>query len=405
MGLRMMPADRAGRSKKRRVLVLFPHMVTAGGALNYTLRLSEQLLAHECEVAILTLRANPKDFALPAAVEVISLEGPLTSSLGYWLFFPYWQWKINKAIITWGADVLVPQVFPANWWGWLYKRKHPGIKLVWICHEPSAFIHSLAWIRAIRPWWKSLLARTLRPVLTTIDISLVPHCDKIIANSHFTAKEIMRVYGIAADGIACPGIDSLAFAGESRPQERAIITVARLTKFKRLDFLLEVFREVLKSHPDIIYNIVGTGEEEVPLRNQVKRLGLESRVIFHGGVDSGMLVRLYQRSNLFLHGSVDEPFGMAPLEAIASGAPVVAHRSGGPMEFVDENCGRLIDSLEVQVWATEISQYLDILADDGNSANQVRECARRFDWQHSLQPGLETIGLLCAEKNSSQTQA
>jgi glycosyltransferase involved in cell wall biosynthesis len=109
------------------------------------------------------------------------------------------------------------------------------------------------------------------------------------------------------------------------------------------------------------------------------------------------LRELYRRSSLFLHGTIGEPFGMAPLEAIACGTPVVAHRSGGPAEFVTSESGRLIDSLEVADWAKEIASYLDLLRSDPDFPERVRECARRFDWPLTLRPAVEIIAEQCAE--------
>jgi len=103
--------------------------------------------------------------------------------------------------------------------------------------------------------------------------------------------------------------------------------VARLTKFKRIDFLLDVFRGVLKVHPDLVYHIVGTGEEEAFLRIFAMRLGVDSRVVFHGASDGSTLAGLYQRASLFLHGSVSEPFGMAP-----PGGNRLRHTGGGPQK-------------------------------------------------------------------------
>ncbi len=374
-----------------RILILYPHLVVPGGAVGYTLHLAEQLLAQGAAVSLITMRVDENVLRLPVGLELISLNGPLTSSIKYWLFFPLWQGRISRAISGWRPSVIVPQVFPANWWGWLYKRKHPEVKLVWLCHEPSAFIHSRAWIRALRPWWKSILARLLRPFLVVVDVSLARHSDRVVTNSRFTADELKRVYGITTVGIAYPGIDFPAFSGQGWRKERALITVARLTKYKRIDFLLTVFREVLKVHPDLTYHIVGTGEEESALRDLSGKMGLESRVIFHGGVTDAALRKLYRRASLFVHGSIDEPFGMAPLEAIACGTPVVAHKSGGPMEFVQEECGRLMDSLRVEDWAREISFYLDVLFSHPDFPDRVRYCARRFDWPLSLGPAVEII--------------
>ena len=387
----------------KRILLLHPHMVLPGGALYYMLRLAEQLQARGATVGILTLQADQRKYVEVEGVEMLVMGGPLTSSLVYWLLLPYWQWQIGRQIRAWRPEVIVPQVFPANWWGWLYKRHDRGMPLVWICQEPSAFIHSPAWIRALRPWWKSLLARVLRPLLARVDVALVRQGDRNIANSHFTAAAFARVYGFAADAVACPGIDFAAFNGANEPKRAEIITVARLTKFKRVDFLLEVFSAVLQAHPGLTYHIVGTGEEEAALREQAKRLGLTWQVVFHGPATDLELKELYRRARLFLHGSVDEPFGMAPLEAIASGTPVVAHRSGGPAEFVTTACGELVDSLEVAAWARAIVACLDRFDGSTEDRGRVRECARRFDWEVSLQPAVEVIAGLCAGEKKQNT--
>jgi hypothetical protein len=88
---------------------------------------------------------------------------------------------------------------------------------------------------------------------------------------------------------------------------------------------------------------------------------------------------------------------MAPLEAIASDTPVVAHRSGGPAEFVTEECGRLVDSREKAEWVREITIYLGILRADHDYPNRVRECSKRFDWRVTLRPAVEVIAGLCQE--------
>lgn len=380
--------------KKTRILILFPHLVAPGGALNYTLRLAEQLWEPGAAVAVLTLRADGKSVELPAGLEVISLAGPLTSSLAYWLLFPMWQARLNRAITAWEPDVLVPQVFPANWWGWLYRRSRPRVKLVWVCHEPSAFIHSAAWIRALTPWWKRMLARVLRPLLKSVDLALVRYCDRVIANSQFTAEQVRLVYGVVADGVASPGLDLASETGKTGQKERALLTVARLTRFKRIDFLLAVFQRLLQSDPDLIYHIVGTGEDEDFFRAEAVRLGIGKRVVFHGHLAGPALAGLYRKASLFLHGSIGEPFGMAPLEAIAGGTPVVAHDSGGPREFISEKCGRLIASLDVEDWAETISAYLDFLFSHPDFPAEVRECASNFDWRQTLRPAVKIIAEL-----------
>ena len=374
-----------------RILILFPHMVMPGGALHYALKLAEELQTSGATVGIVTLRSDQIRFPPPPGVEIISLDGPLTSSLWYWLLLPFWQHQINKNILAWQPDVLVPQVFPANWWGWLYKKKHPKTKLVWICQEPSAFIHSKIWIQSLTPWWKSKLALVLQPLLSRIDIHLAQQCDAVIANSIYTADSLEQTYGFHAAGIAMPGFDTAEFTDCNETRKLEIITVARLTKFKRVDFLIEVFAELLRFYPGLRYNIVGTGEEERVLHEKAGQLGIQSLVLFHGAVNDQTLAKLYQSSCLFLHGARNEPFGMAPLEAIASGTPVVAHRSGGIQEFINERCGRLTDSSDPVVWGELCAGYLGLILSQPGFHSDVRTCAEQFDWSVTLKPALEII--------------
>lgn len=375
----------------KRILILFPHMTAAGGALFYTLRLAGFLVERGAAVGILTMRADLDRFPPPKGVEVVQLPGPLTSSLAYWGALPYWQKRIDAAIGAWGPDVLIPQVFPANWWGWLHRRRHPRRGLIWVCHEPSAFIHSQPWIDALVPFWKRWLARSLRPLLAAVDINLSRHMDRLAANSAHTAAMARTVYGRDADAIVYPGIDRTVFSPGSGEGREGIITVARLTRFKRIDFLLRVFALVAARHPDLTFTIVGQGEEENTLRALAAELGVGSRVLFPGSVETGTLARLYRRSLLFLHGSVDEPFGMAPLEAIACGTPVVAHKSGGPQEIVDDSCGRLLATLSIERWSEEIDAYLGMLRNNPGYVAKVPERASRFDWKRTLEPIVTVI--------------
>ena len=381
----------------KKVLLLFPHIVNPGGALIYTLHLAAQLREAGARVAILTLRAAASEAKVPDGVDVLSLNGPLTSSVFYWLFYPYWQSKIDRAILQWCPDIIVPQAFPSNWWGWIFRRRNRSMKLVWVCHEPSAFIHSDAWIRALNPFWKRAAAVVLRPVLKKMDISLSKECDAVVANSRFTADEMKRVYAIQTDVIANPGVDFSASCPRVEPVPRqAVITVSKLTKFKRVDFLIDVFAELHQSQPDLQFHIVGKGEEEKTLRKQVETLGLGKNVFFLGAVEDQELKQLLQSSALYLHGSINEPFGMAPLEAIACGTPVVAHNSGGPKEFVTSERGLLIDSLDKKLWAEKISLYLHDVIADSTLRTRVRASARSFDWRMTLAPAIKTIGDLVA---------
>ena len=333
-------------------------------------------------------------YPFPQGVQLIDMSGPVTSSLRYWLLFPLWQRRLNKKIKNWQPDVIVPQVFPSNWWGFIYKRLHPSIKLVWICHEPSAFIHSAEWIGGLKPFWKRALAHTMKPLLSPIDVFLSRYSDAIVANSHFTANLVFQTYGRDVDAVAYPGIDYRFFSDVSVAKQQALITVAHLTRYKRVDFLLRVFAMIKEVYPDLTYHIVGDGDDIDNLKALAADLGLGNSVIFHGRFSHAKVAELNSAALLFMHGSINETFGMAPLEAIACGTPVLAHRSGGPREFVKEHCGRLVDSLDAEVWAKEAGKCLKFFYEGRDRRCDVRAKARDFDWSITLRPAIQTISVM-----------
>jgi glycosyltransferase involved in cell wall biosynthesis len=271
--------------------------------------------------------------------------------------------------------------------------------MVWVCHEPSAFIHSIEMINALRPFWKKWLAKCLQPLLKMIDLQLVGQGDRVLANSFYTAGQFERVYGRKVDGIACPGIDTDLFFPGGKKRDCAIITVAHLVPYKRIDFLLQVFSRLRMRHQCLVFHVVGEGPSSGELQVLASDLGIANSVVFHGNLQHVELAALNRRMLLFLFAGVNETFGMAPLEAIASGTPVVAHRSGGPREFVNEKCGWLIDSLDLEDWTKEVSACIDHLLARGSYPEEISQCARNFTWRESLRPALEVIAGLMVEDN------
>ena len=375
----------------KRILLLFPHAVMAGGALNYTIHHADFLVRQGAKVGLLTMQYDAKRFPFHPDVDVITLDGPLTSSMLYWLLLPWWHLRLHREISRWEPDLLLPHVFPANWWAWMYKFFHRDCKILWMCHEPSAFIHSRAWIKALRPYWKQLIAQIIRPVLSRIDTSLFRMSNRVLVNSRYTGGLVYEVYGHQPDGVAYPGLDLDRFKVSHSTKKRQFVSVAKLTRFKRVDFLLRVFSLVIQEQNDVHYHIVGSGEELDKLKKLVGELVIAGNVTFHDNLDDDGLVQLLGDSMLLLHGCVNEPFGMAPIEAIACGTPVFAHKSGGPAEYITPECGRLIDSENEDEWATEIIDYMECLDENPDYFSGVASQAKEFSWGKTLRPFVDNI--------------
>lgn len=112
------------------------------------------------------------------------------------------------------------------------------------------------------------------------------------------------------------------------------VTAARLVYKKGHEYLIDAATELTKRYPNLYFLFLGDGAKEPVLRQQVKQLGLESRILFAGMLDN--IDRELAGSDLMIHPSKEEPFGIAILEGMRAGLPVAASRVGGIPDVVAE---------------------------------------------------------------------
>lgn len=133
-------------------------------------------------------------------------------------------------------------------------------------------------------------------------------------------------------------IDDLEFD----PSHFNLVSIARLERVKRIDLLVEAFSIIHKRYQNTRLHILGVGRLRKELENQVQRLNLQGSVTFYGYQSNPF--RVLKQSQLFLLCSDVEPFGNVVAEAMIVGTPVIATRSGGPEEVIEDGkTGLLFD--------------------------------------------------------------
>jgi glycosyltransferase involved in cell wall biosynthesis len=125
------------------------------------------------------------------------------------------------------------------------------------------------------------------------------------------------------------------------------LSAGRIAAVKGLDILIAAFGELMKkTDKKVLLRIAGRGEMREKLERQVNANGLSEKVTFLGRVSRDNMVKEMQGANCFVLSSSYEAFGVVLIEAMSTGLPVIATRSGGPESIIDEVCGYLVDTGE-----------------------------------------------------------
>jgi len=134
--------------------------------------------------------------------------------------------------------------------------------------------------------------------------------------------------------------------------KRAVTFVGKFADWKRLDVVLYAAAVYEKTFPDLVTAIVGSGPPEAVAlyEGMAQKLGLQ-RTLFLGAKQQAALAELFSLSEVGMFPSYKEPFGMVFIECMACGTPCIGAKSGGPIEFVKEEQGVLID--EEDDWRSE----------------------------------------------------
>lgn len=180
-----------------------------------------------------------------------------------------------------------------------------------------------------------------------------PMFDHHITVSPHTAEELIRAgrgHKVRRGIWVCPmGVDCDRFRSNRRStREREAATViiyaGRLSPEKNLSLLIDTMAQLAQLDPhDFRMIVAGAGIELKRLRNECERRGIHS-VSFLGHIaDRDRLADLYANADIFMHPNPQEPFGIAPLEAMASGLAVIAPNSGGVTSYANERNAWLVN--------------------------------------------------------------
>ena len=160
-----------------------------------------------------------------------------------------------------------------------------------------------------------------------------------VVNSDWARELMLREYGLPLGRVTriWNGIEPALFQGgtaipEHRPHSLVLLTNATLHPRKGIATELEALRLIRDAFPDVLLLVFGSGDP-APLLSQARQLGVDEQVRFLG-MPLELLADLYATCDMLVQPSLREAFGLAVVEAMAAGKPVVATEVGGHVDTV-----------------------------------------------------------------------
>lgn len=223
----------------------------------------------------------------------------------------------------------------------------------------------------------SLIHRWLTPKL--IDGVIVPSesLKKQILEAGYIKREIVAVIPIGIPDMDISGNRDSARAAVRQshglsPESIVAVTSGRFVAQKGHIFLVEAAAQIGKDLPRLRFLLLGNGPLERELREQIAALGLADRFVFAGMLDD--VVPTLEGCDFMVHPSIEEPFGIAVLEGMRAGLPIVASDVGGLPEVVGhDGAAVLVDPRD----STALAEAIGALATDPDRRARMSQQARQ----------------------------
>jgi glycosyltransferase involved in cell wall biosynthesis len=266
------------------------------------------------------------------------LVGPTRRYRSFLPLYPFWFQSIDlrdRDLIISSSSAFAKAV-----------RTRPGALHVSYIHSPMRYAWELDRYlgQSSFPMLARAGARMLKPFLRRWDRRTARRPDVLVANSETTRDRIAHFWQRDST-VIYPPVDVQGIPTSSE-DEGFLLVAARMVSYRRLDLAVVA---ATRMNRNLI--VVGSGPEE----HRLKELAGPS-VTFLGSVGRSTLIDLFRRCHAYLAPGVED-FGIAPVEAMAAGKPVIGRNAGGVAESViDGRTGVLFDEPTVEALCAAIER-------------------------------------------------
>lgn len=291
-----------------------------------------------------------------------------TEKMMKWLFFPFGLLSMKLLKLRNYDIIIISGTFCGKYISYSKNAKvflyiHTPFRLVWNPTSYNEYNKSRGILR--------FLFNTVIAILRNIDKKEARRASFYLCNSKETEIKIQEAYGINNLTIINPPVKCNNFYIDDFSPKNYYLIVSRLEFYKKVDLAIEVFNDL--GYPLII---VGNGSK----KNELMALAKEN-IEFRSGLSANELSKLYANCKALIFPQ-HEDYGITPLEANASGRPVIAYGAGGILETMEpykEGCNQFTSVFFKKQTKESLLDAIKTFEQLSVDSNFIREHALKFD--------------------------
>lgn len=252
-----------------------------------------------------------------------------------------------------------PDLIHAHWW---FPNGVVGTWLSSLSHKPLVTTLHGTDVRLAKKVGMS------RPMFRKV----LNHSAKVTTVSSWLSSEVASLVSVSPPMVAPMPVATDRFIPGHFREKNRFLFAGRLNRQKGLEHLI---RALAKTTQHALLDVVGAGPLESELRALAVELGVADRIAWMGQLKQPDLVRLYQCATALVVPSIDEGLGLVAAEGLLCETPVIAFRSGGLVDIVqDDKTGILVTPSDPM----ELAKALDRVMERPEEAAELGKAGRMF---------------------------
>jgi len=227
-------------------------------------------------------------------------------------------------------------------------KKPIGSKHISYIHSPMRYLYDQydSYFGPDAPWYQRFGMKVFRKYLTQWDLKSNQNVDVAIANSKFVQERIQKYYD-QSSLVINPFVDLQDFKEVSLLKERSFyLMVTAFAPNKKVDLAIEAFNKNGKE-----LKIIGSGQKERELKGRAM-----SNIEFLGNLNRSGVIDHFSRAKAFIFPGVED-FGITPLESLACATPVIAYKTGGVLETLNDSVAEYFEEATSEALIKAIERF------------------------------------------------